>query len=179
MRACIASRIIRGVMNMRALPILLALSCITYGCSKPTQNEEAPTPRSLPAPTNTVFTPTNTVQAGTDSPAAFTHLLEQRWPLESIRAFCIPERRHNAMYQRLVPMPPSPVWQGALYEGKKTGFDKISWYASIAKGQIFEFDLDAQIGTNDWCLEGGTLESLKSPPKVTPDPRAPWFVGHK
>jgi hypothetical protein len=120
---------------------------------------------------------TNTVAPGLDSTVAFTHLLEQRWPLESIRAFCIPERRDNAMYQRPVLDP--PFLDGTLYEGRKTDFDKIAWRAGTTNGRVSEFDLTAQSGRNFWVLEGGSVERLKVPPSVTPDPHEPWFMGHK
>ena len=121
----------------------------------------------------------NMMLAGTDSPSGFTLLLQRRWPLESIRAFCIPERRHNPSYQLLVPMPPSPVWEGTLHGGQATGFDRIWWYASVTNGQIYKFSLNAENGTNFWSLEGGMIEKINEPPVVTPDPSTAWFIGHK
>jgi hypothetical protein len=121
--------------------------------------------------------PTNTVTAGLDSSAAFTRLLEQRWPLESIRQFCIPERRWNTMYQRPVLDP--PFLEGALYEGRETGFDKIVWLAHTTNGRVSVFDLAMESGTNTWVLDAGSVENLKTLPSVAPDPHGPSLIGHK
>lgn len=152
-------------MTIRAFQLFVAVACIACGCSKQVQKDAA---SSLVTNTAVSRSP---VRPGTSSPASFTRLLEQRWPLESIRAFCIPERRWDAMNQRLVLQ--GQVWHGTLYTGQETGFDKISWAAIVSNGQIYEFDLDAEVGTNDWCLESGTVDSLKAPPA------AKGFVGHK
>ena len=72
----------------------------------------------------------------------------------------------------------NPYWHGTLYEGRETGFDKISWVANIENGRVSEYSLTTQIGHNLWLLDGGTPESLKKSPDVTPDWHADWFVGH-
>jgi hypothetical protein len=171
------------------------------GCSKHTQVASAP---PLPAAaTNTISSPTNTVKVGTDSPAAsdcppsaraaayspatvpsfdspegVTRLLEQRWSLADIRAFCIPERRHNYAYQRLVADAPE-LWKGRLYANTQTGFDRISWYANVRDGHVQEYELEAYRGTDLWLLEIGDPETVRTPPQVTPDSSAPYFIGHK
>jgi hypothetical protein len=113
-----------------------------------------------------------------DSPEGFSRLLEQRWSLADIRAFCIPERRHNDMYQNLVVSTPE-VWKGRLYADRLTSFDRISWYATVRDGRIQQYSLEAYRGSDFWSLEIGGSETLRTPPRVTPDSSAPRFVGHK
>lgn len=155
-------------MNTRTLTFFFCLACLASGCGQSRQHSEEHVPLSPPVRTN--------ITAGLDSSAAFTRLLEQRWPLESIRMFCIPERRYNVMYQRPVLDP--PFMDGVLYADKETGFDRVAWRAHSANGRVSEFDLAVTSGTNIWVLEGGSVERLEKPPSVTPDPHDPWFVGH-
>ena len=115
---------------------------------------------------------------GFNSPEEFTAFLEKRWPLGDVRRFAIPERRHNDGWQNLVPYTPE-IWAGRLYCDKTTGFDSIEWYASIEKGSVNEYSLNAIRGKDFWLLEGGNPGSAQKPPNVEPDFRAPYFVGHK
>ena len=119
---------------------------------------------------------------GFNSPEEVTAFLEKRWPLEDIRKFAIPERRHNDLYQNLAPIPPE-IWTGRLYCDKATGFDSIEWYATIEKGHakdlLKEYSLNAIRGKDFWLLEIGSPTSVQQPPNIEPDFRKPYFVGHK
>jgi hypothetical protein len=164
-----------GVMTRRHLIYLLLSICLLSGCHK---DPGGPTP---PAASPTA-TPVTVVDAKTafGSPEAMTKFLEQRWPLDAIRAFCIPERRHNNMYQNLVAgFNGQAVWEGTLYRGTATGFDKIAWYANTENGRATVFSLGAKRGEDFWVIEGGSEESVKTPPDYLPDPKRPWFVGHR
>src|SRR5258705_13355796 len=109
-----------------------------------------------------------------------TKFLEQRWPIEGIRTFCIPERRHNNAYQNLVAgVDDNMVWEGTLYRDVPTGFDKIAWYANTEGGRATQFSLNAIRGNDYWHIEGGSEETMKVPPNFGPNPKAPWFVGHQ
>jgi len=112
-----------------------------------------------------------------DSPAAFTKSLEQRWSLEAIRKFCIPERRHDEAYQNLVAM--GETWEGQLYADKKTGVDKIFWYATVKNGRVATFSLNVSCGDDFWLLEIVDRDQMDRPPIIEPDPSRPGFVGHK
>jgi hypothetical protein len=119
---------------------------------------------------------------GFNSPEEVTAFLEKRWPLANIRRYAIPERRHNDLYQNLVPYPPE-IWAGRLYCDKATGFDSIEWYATIenrhSKDPLKEYSLGAIRGKDFWLLEIGSPTSVQQPPNIEPDYRAPYFVGHK
>lgn len=162
-------------MIARSSLLLLLLTCWCCGCKAP-----APVSRSVetdfpPSARFGVYSPTATPSI--TSPEGFTRLLEQRWSLADVRTFCIPERRHNGGYQNLVAM--GEVWKGRLYQGMETGFDRIGWYANIKDGHIGEYSLGAERGRSFWLLEIGSPESLRLPPRVAPEPSAPYFIGHK
>jgi len=146
------------------------------GCSS---QREQPSPAAAdwpPSARAAAYSPTATL--GFDSPEGVSRLLEQRWSLADIQAFCIPERRHNDMYQNLVVDTPE-AWKGRLYSDRRTGFDRISWYATVRDGHLQAYSLEAYRGTNFWSLEIGDPETFHKPPQVTPDPSAPCFIGHK
>jgi hypothetical protein len=115
---------------------------------------------------------------GFNSPEEVTALLEKRWPLEDIRKFAIPERRHNDGWQNLVADTPE-IWAGRLYCDKTAGFDSIEWYATTENGRVKEYSLDAIRGKDFWLLEIGSQASVQKPPDIEPNFRAPHFVGHK
>ena len=120
---------------------------------------------------------------GFNSPEEVTALLEKRWPLEDIRRYAIPERRHNDLYQNLVTADAAEIWAGRLYCDKAAGFDSIEWYATIetrhSKDSLKEYSLNAIRGKDFWLLEIGSPTSVQQPPNIEPDFRAPYFVGHK
>jgi hypothetical protein len=160
-------------MGKRLLLLILLLSCSAFGCQK------------SPGPTATITTHTATpvplIDAKTafSSPEAMTKFLEQRWPLAAVQMFCIPERRHNNMYQNLVAGSDSPiVWEATLYRETLMGFDKIAWYANTKNGRATTFSLGVKRGKDYWLLEIGTEESAQQPPDYSPDPNRRWFVGH-
>ena len=93
-----------------------------------------------------------------------TKLLEKRWPISEIKKFCVPKRRFDPLLQNLV-RDGEKVWTGTLYEGKETGFDKISWYANISGGSIESFSLNVSKGKEYWNIEIGDEESLTKPLK--------------
>ena len=162
-------------MMKRLLIYLIVCGSLLCGCrqdSAPSAVANTPTP-----------TPTPRIDAKTAfaSPEGMTKFLEQRWPLEAIKTFCIPERRHNNMYQNLVAGFDGPVvWKGKLYQGIETGFDDISWYANSKNGRATTYSLNVERGDDFWLLEIGDEEYVeKTPPNYSPDPSGPWFVGHK
>ena len=105
-------------------------------------------------------------------------MLEQRWSLANIRSFCVPERRHNPLFQNLVVDSPD-AWKGRLYPDRQTGFDRISWYATVRGGRLLEYSLGVQRGDDYWLLEIGSPETVGKPPHVTPDPSGAPFVEHR
>lgn len=109
---------------------------------------------------------------------ALNLLLERRWPISAINTFCIPERRHNDSWQNLV-TDTNVVWEGTLHPNEKTGFDRIYWYATTENGRAKEYSLNASRGEDGWNLEIGNEQTVQKPPKVSPDPHKPWFVGKK
>lgn len=119
-----------------------------------------------------------TVTPGFESPEGLTRMLEERWSLEDIHAFCIPERRHNFYKQLLVTTAPN-WWEGELYRNAETGFDQISWWADVKDGRAFVYCLEVRRGEDNWALEIGTPESVLKPPVVTPDPSADRFFGNR
>jgi hypothetical protein len=133
-------------------------------------------------PANIVATYPPNAKPGFNSPEQVTALLEKRWPLDDIRKFAIPERRHNDEYQNLVPSG-QQIWGGRLYCDQATGFDSIEWYANVKNGpsenSLREFSLGAIRGHDYWLLEMGSPDSVQKPPDIEPDFRVPTFVGHK
>lgn len=113
-----------------------------------------------------------------DSPEGVSRLLEQRWSLRDIRSFCIQERRHNPSYQNLVITSPD-AWKGRIYTNQRTGFDRISWYATVSNGRVQEYSLGAYRGSDFWLLEIGGSETVRNPLRVTPSPSEPCFIGHQ
>jgi thiosulfate/3-mercaptopyruvate sulfurtransferase len=119
-----------------------------------------------------------TAQPGLDSPEAFTRLLERRWPISAIQTYCIPERRPQPLWQNLLAV--GELWKGRLHVGLNTGFERISWYATVKGGQIKQYSLEVYRGEDFWCLEIGDADSLRMPPIVAPDySGSSRFVGHK
>jgi hypothetical protein len=114
------------------------------------------------------------IAPGFSSPEAVTRLLEQRWPVSSIRTFCIPERRHAEHFQNLVVDSPE-CWKGRLYIHEVTGFDKIAWYATVKTGKLVNYSLEVYRGEDFWLLEIGSPECIAHPPEISPDPNAPRF----
>ena len=165
-----------GVMSARASVYFFAALIAVAGCSA---QREQPSPAAAdwpPSARAAAYSPTATPSF--DSPEGVTRLLEQRWSLADIRAFCIPERRHNFEYQNLVADAPE-LWKGRLYADTPTGFDRISWYANVRDSRVKEYSLEAHRGSDVWVLEGGSPETIRTPPQVTPDSSAPYFIGHK
>ena len=165
-----------GVMRPLTPYFILATLCIIAGCSKQQDRSisiETDWPQSARA---AVYS--QTANPGFDSPESASRLLEQRWSLADIRAFCIPARRHNLAYQNLVIDSPE-AWKGRLYSNQRTGFDRISWYATVREGKLLQYSLEVYRGDDFWLLEIGNPETVKKPPQVTPDPAADYFVGPK
>jgi hypothetical protein len=158
-----------------ALSFFIVLSLLV-GCAIKSQQSSSADSDWPPSARAAVYS--TTAAPSLNSPEGFSRLLEQRWSLADIRAFCIPERRHNDMYQNLVVSTPE-VWKGRLYGDRPTGFDRISWYATVRDGSIQEYSLEVYRGSDFWSLEIGSPETLRTPPQVTPDSSAPHFVGHK
>ena len=171
-RSCGASRVMRTCAPLSFFSIL----CFLAGCSThPGQSSSVASDFPLSARA-AVYSPTAT--PGFDSPEGVTRLLEQRWSLADIRAFCIPERRHNDAYQNLVVVT-AEAWKGRLYADRPTGFDRVSWYATVRDGHVQEYSLEASRGSDFWLLEIGNRSTVRTPPQVTPDSSSPDFVGHK
>ncbi len=162
----------------KCLPIYILLGgCLLSGC-----REDSGVSNSPPAAATATATPTPTIDAKTafGSPEAMTTFLERRWPLAAVKAFCIPERRHNVMYQSLVAgSGGSAVWSGTLHRDAQTGFDEIAWYANTKDGRATIFQLGVSRGDDFWRLELGSEESVRTPPDYLPDPNDPIFIGHK
>jgi len=155
--------------------ILVVLSVVS-GCSTPQERSRSVETDWPPSARAAVYSQAAT--PGFDSPEGVTRLLEQRWSLADVRAFCIPARRHNPMYQNLLVDSPE-AWKGRLYSNQRTGFDRISWYATVRDGRVLEYSLEAYRGKDLWLLEIGSPETVHTPPHVTPDTSEARFVGHE
>ena len=162
-------------MTMRILIYILLGSCLLNGCRKDSNLSMLP---AVPATPMAIPTPAIGAKTAFGSPDAMTTFLEQRWPLNAIKAFCIPERRHNNIIQNLV-ADSDVVWHGALYSGRATGFDNIAWYANTEYGRATKFSLGVERGKDFWLLEIGSEKSVRKPPNYLPNPNKPQFVGHK
>jgi hypothetical protein len=123
------------------------------------------------------FTHQTTLRPSFESPKELTRLLEQRWSLKDIQAFCIPQRRHNFWYQNLVCV--HDRWEGELYPDTVTGFDRIRWYADVEGDTVTRYSLGVKRGEDWWLLEIGTPELTRKIPQVTPDPSAEYFFGNR
>src|SRR5262249_33997679 len=154
-----------GVMRPRYEFSPIVFACLLAGCVEP-----SPLSRSVetdwPQSARIAVYP-STAAPSFASPEGLTSFLEHRWPLADIRRFCIPERRHNPGYQNLVLDTPE-AWKGRLFENEQTGFDKISWYASVKGGRVVAYSLGVSRGRDFWLLEIGTEESTRIPPTVAP-----------
>ena len=119
------------------------------------------------------------------SPQQLSKLLEQRWTLDRIRKFCIPERRNWNGCQNLVTgfhkgqCKVGAVWEGELFKGQNTGFDSISWYGDACDGLAESYSLNAKRGADYWNLEIGSPEGLRAPPIVEPPFDQPCFQGRR
>ncbi|MEM8671801.1 MAG: hypothetical protein AAGG48_30060 [Planctomycetota bacterium] len=153
---------------MRSSFVLLLLLPIAIGCSSQQASDVRKGAKATP-------TPEEESQRDLGTTEGVTAMLEQRWSLDSIRTFCIPERRHNPAYQNLVAE--GDTWEGQLHPHAETGFDRIFWYATTQDDRLAEYSLNVQRGTDFWLLEIGNLESLKNQPDFEPDPSEPHFVG--
>jgi hypothetical protein len=82
------------------------------------------------------------------------------------------------MFQNLLVDSPE-AWKGRLYPNSRTGFDRISWYATVRDGRALEYSLEVYRGNDFWLLEIGSPETVRTPPNVTPNTSEPRFIGHK
>lgn len=162
-------------MSPTILPLLLVLCVFASGCTAPpkSQSIDSDWPQSARA---AIYSPT--APPSLCSPEGMTRLLEQRWSLADIRTFCIPQRRHKPGYQNMV-LDSSEAWKGRLYSDTLTGFDRISWYAAVRDGRAETYSLGASRGRDYWLLEIGNAETFRTPPRISPDPSALHFMGHK
>ena len=101
-----------------------------------------------------------------ESPERLTGFFESRWPISTIRDFCTPERRlpNEAPIQNLVV--DGERWEGQLFAGKSTGFDKVFWYGSAKKGRLEEYSVNVRRGHDHWILEYGSASDLAKPPDL-------------
>lgn len=134
------------------------------------------TPTVHDTPTGTAPDLTTSTKLNFASADEVTAALEERWPLEAINTYCIPERRHNPLYQNLVP-DMGVTWEGMLHKNVPTGFDSISWYGTAIDGKLHEYSLNANRGDHFWLLEIGNVESFATQPDVSSDPSEPHFIG--
>jgi hypothetical protein len=162
-------------MSTRYLVSILFVTCLLSSCWKDSSLTVAP--RANPTPLAPTAVSAADAKAGFDSSEALNKLLERRWPVTAIQAYCTPERRHNESYQNLVAL--GVVWKGTLHRDIETGFDKIAWYATTIDGRAQEFSLGVDRGKDFWLLEIGSEETMQEPPNFSPDSREPRFVGHK
>jgi hypothetical protein len=163
-------------MSPTILPLLLVLGVFVSSCTTPPPKSPSVESDWPQLARTAVYSTTATPSLR--SPEGVTRLLEQRWSLADIRTFCIPQRRHNPGYQNLV-LFSSEAWKGRLYSDAQTGFDRISWYAAVRDGRVETYSLGVYRGGDYWLLEIGNAETVRTPPRVSPDPSAPHFIGHK
>jgi hypothetical protein len=132
--------------------------------------------REDPVPAPAVNTPPPVTSGEINSPDRLTAALENRWTLERIRRYAIPERRLWEGCQNLVAGFPSEkcdstlVWEGELFNGITTGFDEIAWYANTCGNHVEEYSLGVTRGDDFWLLEIASPTDLDKPPVVEP----PW-----
>ena len=99
--------------------------------------------------------------------AQLNEALKARWPPDLIRAFCKSNPTTPSSFQNLVAL--GPTWEGVLYEGEKTGFDKVWWYASLVDGKLDEYSLNATKGRKNWIIELGKQQTLARQPFIRVD----------
>ncbi|WP_339727786.1 hypothetical protein [uncultured Gimesia sp.] len=151
---------------MRQLTLHSAILILVWGC-KPTAPETQ---------TRNASDVTTEPQQQFTSPAEVTAALEDRWSLDDIRTFCIPERRHNPTCQNLV-TDVGETWEGTLYENVPTGFNSISWYGTAVDGKLHEYSLNVSRDDGSWLLEIGNVKSFAKQPNIAPDPSGQRFIG--
>jgi hypothetical protein len=190
-RVCKEPRSPAASMNAMArrssLVLAVATILVVGACQSPQSKTaiELPASRSQPMNCAPIWPPSATIakyppnaEPGFKSPEEVTAFLEKRWPLANVRKFAIPERRHNDAWQNLV-ADTQEIWAGRLYCDKTTDFDSIEWYATTENGRVQEYSLNTMRGKDFWLLEIGSPASVRKPPVVEPNFRAPQFVGHK
>ena len=151
------------------------IACLVVSCA--THSQRPDVSRATPQPSPPVVLSVAEAKIAFDSKDALTKALERRWPLAAIRAYCIPERRHKDEFQNLVAY--SPRWDGTLYSGVATGWDKIAWYATTKNGRTDQYSLGVFRDKDFWLLEIGDEYTLQTRPDYSPDPSQERFVGHK
>src|SRR5919109_1237837 len=122
---------------MNRVAYISFVTCLVVSCAKQTQRPVIT--NTTPQPSPIVALSPAEAKVAFDSPDALTKALERRWPLMAIHVYCIPERRHNNAFQNLVAY--SPRWDGALYSGVDTGFEKIAWYATTKNRRADQYSL--------------------------------------
>jgi hypothetical protein len=128
-----------GVIDMNRVACICFAMCLLAACAK--RSQPSLKVDAIQSPSPAVVISAAEAKVAFDSADALTKALERRWPLSGIRISCISERRHNDASQNLVAF--SPVWNGILYSGVATGFDKIAWYASTRNGRVDQYSLGA------------------------------------
>jgi hypothetical protein len=147
-------------MSRRCLVSILLTISLASACQ--TNSNVAPLPEPSPAlkPVVTVLgLSPDRAKAAFDSPEVLTRMLEIRWPIATIQAYCTPERRHDDQYQNLVME--GIVWKRNLYNHTSSGFDKIAWYANTVNGRAKTFSLGVYRGREYWLLEIGSEASIQ------------------
>ena len=63
----------------------------------------------------------------------FAAYLKRRWPIERLQAHCVPANQRPELAQNLVPV--KTVLEMDLYQGERTGFDRVWVYVSQDDGK--------------------------------------------
>ena len=99
------------------------------------------------------------------SPVQLTAVLESRWPLVSILPACKAIGPFPKGGQNLVTVGQN-TWEGVLHKGKRTGFDRIWWYARLKDDKLDKYSLNVVKGHRLWVLEIGDQQRLRELPWI-------------
>jgi hypothetical protein len=79
-------------------------------------------------------------------------LLDKRWTVSNIEAFCIPETRHCPAEANLSPGS-GEMWHGFLHTSAESRIGKVYWYAPIEDGRVSRISLNVVKNNDHWHLE--------------------------
>ena len=88
--------------------------------------------------------------------------LEARWSPQMLRAYCAANPPTPGTIQNLVAR--GEVWEGVLYEGKKSEVGRIWWYATAHNGKLGVYSLNVTKGGRHWLVELGGESLVDKPP---------------
>jgi hypothetical protein len=90
------------------------------------------------------------------SPSQLTALLEARWPVESIKLYCVPETRFNPSDywdQLYWAYSATEIWEGYLHRGHESEIGQVWWFAVVKTGEVDTVSVNVIRGRDHWLLD--------------------------